>query len=146
MNETHGETSLAKWSKEVKRLDGYKCAYCGSTERLESHHIDPLWNDGPERILENGITLCHYHHRCAHNGYAPGHCGGSIVPLKQEDVEAVQAFVKRYQATRVIIEAPHSDLDAAREYAARHGETLSEFIKRAVMEQVERDIGTQCTQ
>ena len=137
--EAHSETTRAKWSKEIKRLDGYRCAYCGSAERLESHHITPLWKGGAELELENGITLCHYHHRCAHDGYGPGHRAGTIIPIKQEDIKPVQAFVRQYQETRIIIEAPRPVIDRIKAHAESQGESVNRFIARAVDEAIERD-------
>lgn len=53
------------WSKEVKNRDGWKCKVANSDclGRMESHHI-LSWKDHPELRynLNNGITLCHYHH------------------------------------------------------------------------------------
>ena len=53
------------WARSVKRRDGWKCKInnhecCG---KLEAHHILP-WSKFPELRYEinNGITLCHYHH------------------------------------------------------------------------------------
>ena len=31
--------SYRQWRKAVLERDGFKCAYCGSTENLEAHHI-----------------------------------------------------------------------------------------------------------
>ena len=36
---------------------GYKCQECGSPERLEVDHIEPLWQGG-EPTFENGQVLC----------------------------------------------------------------------------------------
>lgn len=54
-----------EWSNQVKKRDEWKCKIdnndcCG---RLESHHI-LSWKDNPELryTLNNGITLCHFHH------------------------------------------------------------------------------------
>jgi len=65
-------TENRKWMDAVKARDG-KCLVCGSTEKLESHHIVPLavlvgvhgiTNRGQARKckhlwdLENGMTVC----------------------------------------------------------------------------------------
>jgi len=54
-----------EWSKSVRIRDKYKCRIdnsdcCG---RIEVHHI-LSWRDYPELHyqLNNGITLCHFHH------------------------------------------------------------------------------------
>ena len=54
-----------EWSKSVRTRDSYKCRIdnsdcCG---KLEVHHI-LSWREYPELHyqLNNGITLCHFHH------------------------------------------------------------------------------------
>lgn len=53
------------WFKEVKNRDGWKCKISNSdcSGQLESHHI-LRWTQYPELRYEvnNGITLCHFHH------------------------------------------------------------------------------------
>lgn len=54
-----------EWSREVKNRDNWKCRLIDENcnGRMESHHILP-WKDHNELRYEinNGITLCHYHH------------------------------------------------------------------------------------
>ena len=47
------------WAKEVKRIDGYRCAVCGSAYKVQAHHIKPR-AEYPELsdCVNNGITLC----------------------------------------------------------------------------------------
>ena len=59
------DTKYKYWMKRVKNRDNWKCKInnkdcCG---RLEAHHILP-WSQFPELRYEinNGITLCHFHH------------------------------------------------------------------------------------
>ena len=61
--------NLEKWAKAVKERDGFKCCVCGSTEKLNAHHIK-YKAEHPENSLkiENGITLCRTCHRIAHKG------------------------------------------------------------------------------
>jgi 5-methylcytosine-specific restriction endonuclease McrA len=40
------------------RRDGNRCTNCGSTEKLEGHHIRPLAKGGSAYSLDNIITLC----------------------------------------------------------------------------------------
>lgn len=59
---------LYKWAKKVKERDGYKCVYCGSTDKLEAHHIVQQAKDQSKiRDLSNGVTLCRNCHTLAHN-------------------------------------------------------------------------------
>lgn len=46
------------WSKVVKLYDKNKCAYCGKTSYLNSHHIFSRINYSTRYDLNNGITLC----------------------------------------------------------------------------------------
>ena len=45
--------------------DGYRCRICGSTERLNVHHIVPISMGGTHE-LENLITLCYRCHATQH--------------------------------------------------------------------------------
>lgn len=51
-----------QWAKAVKERDRHKCVICGSTERLNSHHIIVRENHKTKFDLKNGITLCSKHH------------------------------------------------------------------------------------
>lgn len=54
-----------EWMKEIKNRDRWQCKLLNEdcSGRLEAHHIVP-WSESPELRYEvnNGITLCHYHH------------------------------------------------------------------------------------
>lgn len=54
-----------QWSKNVKSRDGWKCRIANGdcSGRLESHHILG-WKSHPDLRyqINNGITLCHFHH------------------------------------------------------------------------------------
>jgi hypothetical protein len=62
----HDYNSLYKyWMLEVKRRDAWKCRIADEncSGRLEAHHILPWARFSELRYkLNNGITLCHYHH------------------------------------------------------------------------------------
>lgn len=52
-------TQLKNWSKTVRDRDGNKCFLCGSTERLNAHHILPKKMWSKEKLDPRvGITLC----------------------------------------------------------------------------------------
>jgi HNH endonuclease len=42
----------------TRRRDGERCQQCGSTDKLEVHHIKPLAEGGEKYELSNLITLC----------------------------------------------------------------------------------------
>lgn len=54
-----------EWSRSVKNRDNWKCkiSNCDCSGQVVAHHILP-WRDYVELRYEvnNGITLCHFHH------------------------------------------------------------------------------------
>ena len=56
---------LRLWSEAVRRRDGCKCIYCGSTEKPQAHHLCPKsCKDSKLRYdIMNGVTLCSLHHK-----------------------------------------------------------------------------------
>jgi 5-methylcytosine-specific restriction enzyme A len=42
----------------ARKRDGERCRQCGSTDKLEVHHIKPLAEGGDKYGLSNLITLC----------------------------------------------------------------------------------------
>jgi len=56
------------WHKNVFDRDGNKCVICGSTEKLEAHHIKEVCMF-PELIynIDNGLTLCRECHKKTDN-------------------------------------------------------------------------------
>lgn len=52
-----------EWSIKVRERDGNKCFVCGSTERIQAHHIIPREIKFLRWDLENGIALCSNHHK-----------------------------------------------------------------------------------
>ncbi len=59
--------ALQSWTKTVRKLHGNYCGICGSTDRLNSHHIFPK-SIHPLLSLNkhNGIPLCKEHHLEVH--------------------------------------------------------------------------------
>lgn len=93
-----------KWSLSVKEAAGGKCAFCGSSIRLESHHIKPLC-DYPEMelLVSNGVCLCHQCHLKAHGGTFWRPEGTTINrhpwgKYSQEEIKAVQDFIAELAA------------------------------------------------
>lgn len=64
---SRSDSRVYKWTKEI--LSRSKCEECGSTEKLEAHHI-LRWSDYPlGRInVKNGKCLCHKCHCEEHKG------------------------------------------------------------------------------
>ncbi len=57
----------AQWMKDVLERDNYQCQHCNEIKNLRVHHINAFAKYPELRTqLENGITLCEYHHRQLH--------------------------------------------------------------------------------
>lgn len=51
------------WRRKVWHRDEYRCRICGKEKHIQAHHIFPWRSHSEERYnLDNGITLCRYHH------------------------------------------------------------------------------------
>ena len=61
------EYQLSKWSKAVRDRDSHRCFMCGSSEKVEAHHI-MIKSLYPETAysLWNGITICDKCHLIIH--------------------------------------------------------------------------------
>jgi Domain of unknown function (DUF222) len=59
--------------------DGGQCRFPGCAHRIcDIHHLQPWGQDGPTDI-ENGASLCRYHHTLIHKGFkATGNANGTI--------------------------------------------------------------------
>jgi len=54
-----------QWRKDVYKRDGFKCQWpnCNQNRKLNAHHIKNWANfPGLRFVVDNGITLCRYHH------------------------------------------------------------------------------------
>lgn len=64
-NEHRNDSMHHEWSKSVKNRDRWKCKISNGDcfGRLEAHHI-LSWrsHEGLRYEINNGITLCHFHH------------------------------------------------------------------------------------
>lgn len=63
-----------KWAKAVKEKDNFTCQICNKQGvYLNSHHIYS-WDKYVDLrfIVNNGITLCQYHHDMFHKIYGEG--------------------------------------------------------------------------
>jgi 5-methylcytosine-specific restriction endonuclease McrA len=52
------QPGAARVREQVLVRDGHRCTKCGSTDRLQVHHIDAAKDGGPV-TMENLVTLCH---------------------------------------------------------------------------------------
>lgn len=123
-----------KWSKEVRRLWGNKCAYCGRDEKewyIEAHHIMPK-SVYPELAteLENGVALCRGCHNQAHNGdftrTAP------VEEYRQSPYYKYHADVIEFVDSLINLVLPIESVEMIRDQAAAEGKSIDQFIKECV--------------
>jgi len=66
-----------RWRKSVMARDGGKCTQCGTTQKLEAHHIKPFSLFPDDRYdVNNGVILC----RACH--IKEGHYGAGAKKFK----------------------------------------------------------------
>lgn len=62
--------TVRRWRKETLMRDGMRCVKCGSSHRLEAHHIVGFAESLSQRTdPANGVTLCHRCHMAYHLRY-----------------------------------------------------------------------------
>ena len=69
-NDRRDSNKYKQWRNAVYKKDNYRCALCGSKEKLNAHHIKS-WKDYPELRynIDNGTTLCEKCHILYHQQY-----------------------------------------------------------------------------
>lgn len=124
-----------RWGKTIKELDGNKCAFCGSIEKIEAHHIQQK-AEALSTDLENGITLCHKCHYTAHGAdFTTNHRKKpDWRGLFTTEPEIMQAFIADYAAQKVVIAVPKGRKEEIQAFAAQTGESVNGFINRAIGE------------
>lgn len=61
---TEGTVKYRNWRMSVFRRDDFRCAMCSTNKDICVHHILPFADYPKLRTkLDNGVTLCQYHHR-----------------------------------------------------------------------------------
>ena len=130
-----------KWAKTIKELDGNKCVFCGSTEKLEAHHIQQK-AAAPEMAtdLENGITLCHKCHYTAHgaNYTTDGHITAVGYKEYSTNPKVMQDFIRDYADCTIVIRVPKGDREKIRAFAESCGENTNHFINRLISEAMDQ--------
>lgn len=62
-------TDWSSTTKSIKERDGGRCVRCGSTNKVQTHHIIPLSKGGTNHSF-NLITLCESCHESQHKHLA----------------------------------------------------------------------------
>ena len=123
-----------KWARTLKAICDNRCVICGSTEKLEAHHIIPsslrpdLAND-----LNNGLCLCHTCHWLYHNGnYGnnPKIDHNYIRPVDLDRFKMVKDF--KEHCALIILTADQKKM--IEDAAAKNGETVNDMIVRLTEE------------
>ncbi len=93
MSDRSDDIEFVKWAKAIKVRDNFECVICGARGvYLEAHHING-WNAYPEQRydLDNGVSLCRFHHDKFHELYSKGN--NNIFQWKQY-LEIIGTFKK----------------------------------------------------
>lgn len=56
-----------KKAQKKNKEENPRCAICGTTENVQSHHLFE-YSFGGTADPNNFVTLCHFHHVAVHNG------------------------------------------------------------------------------
>lgn len=142
------------WANVVKSRDGNRCIYCGSTEKLEAHHIKSRTKFPDDALdIENGVTLCHKCHYTAHTwNYTTYQLTWrdsrlSCVPSEMRDyilryAETIKGYVPPSDINKLTISG--DTLSVAVWAARRAGDKgATEFIRRAVETTAAREFSEQ---
>jgi hypothetical protein len=73
LNRARPPEETSRWTRAVIKRDGFKCKICNGKKRIVAHHLDG-WNWCEERRfdIDNGVTLCDFHHKEFHKIYGYG--------------------------------------------------------------------------
>lgn len=108
------------WSEAVKVNYNKRCAYCGTSENLNSHHIFTRSRMGTRWNIDNGICLCANHHTFSQQFSAhgtPAKFNEWLIGIKWEDfVQSMERF------SLAVTKVKDSDLESDCEF-------LANFIK-----------------
>lgn len=129
------------WADQIKALDNYRCAYCGSTENLNACHIKAR-SSHPElaKNLDNGITLCRKCHYASHGGsWNTDSLSRYVYQDFSVPPDIINQFITDYAATRIVLSLQKQKLISIKAHAAARGESVNGFINRAIDSQMERD-------
>lgn len=92
-----GTNQQSKWSQSVRERDGNKCVICHTDKNLHAHHIIPVSKDKCNKYIfdiNNGITLCKYHHNMAHGEWmrkinAKADVDFNVVDIAREQLQII---------------------------------------------------------
>ena len=134
---------VSKWARMVKDIAGNRCAICGSSEKLEAHHIEPrslrpdLVND-----LNNGLCLCHTCHYWYHDGsYTNDNLQHVSYSYLRPEQKARYDMVKDFKETSIRIVVPTDERLSARiaQAAALRGISKAQYMSDALRAALDAD-------
>lgn len=130
-----------RWAREVKALDGNACVYCGSTDKLEAHHIQQkALAEESKTDLENGITLCHKCHYTAHGAnYTTRNCTFSGWRGFSTTPQEMKSFIADYAERKVVIAMSKGKKEEIKAAAIAAGESMNQYIITAVEQRLKSE-------
>lgn len=126
------------WSDKVKKRDGNRCVLCGSSEKLQAHHVKPTFLY-PEcsADIENGVTLCKSCHQTIHSGHFAGY---KVLPVNGADPDPegrMQAYeearkTENARRRRIAWGSTKKNEDIIRKAAEAAGQRPGAYISEAI--------------
>jgi len=108
--------AYVRWAREVKNRDHWSCVICARRGvALNSHHLN-AWAEYPDQRydVDNGVTLCTFHHEDFHERYGKGKNTADQFEEYREVAEAIikvandEAFIQS-ASTRLLQQAEKDD-------------------------------------
>ena len=84
-----------EWAKQVKERDNWECVICGSSLRLNAHHIIARENHETKFDIENGLSLCPKHHFFCRQVSAHNNPLGVLMWLETNRPEQIEYLKQR---------------------------------------------------
>jgi hypothetical protein len=145
----------AAWQRaraRAKERDGHRCRLCGSTDRLEVHHVRALSRGGDPYHLNNLITLCRGCHAAQGEGEGVVRVQAALTRLSPgfREKQCREKTCRHCGETKAASDFPHNrnvsdglsswcracHNEASAKWRAEHSEEISEYGRRRYAERV----------